>query len=301
MNRYILIQLLVIVFLISACGIEQTAEIATETASSTTAPTITQTSIPPSATPIPMAVIINNEGITREEFDAELDRYLSASGSGDRIDSTSPENQVLENFISQTLLKQGAEKNGFELSGEQIDSRIQELVSEAGGEEDFNRWLTDNGYDLDSFKIALAKSIMAAWMRDQILQDVPQSAEQVYIQQLFFLSGDQANQVFQELESGRDFATFAAELDPFTRGELGWVPRNYLPHQEIDEVAFNLQPGEYSQVIESSVGYHIIRVLEFDQNRRLNPDARLVWQELALKDWINQQREASNIEVFALE
>ena len=301
MYRYILIQLLVIVFLISACGIEQTAEIATETASSTTAPTITQTSIPPSATPIPMAVIINDEGITREEFDAELDRYLSASGSGDRNDSTSPENQVLENFISQTLLKQGAEKNGFELSGEQIDSRIQELVSEAGGEEDFNRWLTDNGYNLNSFKIALAKSIMAAWMRDQILQDVPQSAEQVYIQQLFFLSGDQANQVFQELESGRDFATFAAELDPFTRGELGWVPRNYLPHQEIEEVAFNLQPGEYSQVIESSVGYHIIRVLEFDQNRRLNPDARLIWQELALKDWINQQREASNIEVFALE
>ena len=240
MNRYILIQLLVIVFLISACGIEQTAEIATETASSTTAPTITQTSIPPSATPIPMAVIVNNEGITREEFDAELDRYLSASGSGDRNDSTSPENQVLENFISQTLLKQGAEKNGFELSGEQIDSRIQELVSEAGGEEDFSRWLTDNGYNLDSFKIALAKSIMAAWMRDQILQDVPQSAEQVYIQQLFFLSGDQANQVFQDLESGRDFATFAAELDPFTRGELGWVPRNYLPHQEIEEVAFNM-------------------------------------------------------------
>jgi hypothetical protein len=301
MIRYILILLLVIVFLISACGIGQTAEIATETNSPTTAPTITQTSIPPSATPIPMAVIINNEGITREEFDAELDRYLSATGSGDRIDSTSPENQVLENFITQTLLKQGAEKNGFEISGDQIDSRIQELVSEAGGEEDFNRWLTDNGYNLDSFKIALAKSIMAAWMRDQILQDVPQSAEQVYIQQLFFLSGDQANQVFQELESGRDFATIAAELDPFARGELGWVPRNYLPHQEIEEVAFNLQPGEYSQVIETSVGYHVIRVLEFDQNRRLNPDARLVWQELALKDWINQQREASNIEVFALE
>jgi parvulin-like peptidyl-prolyl isomerase len=301
MIRYILILLLVIVFLISACGIEQTAEIATETATSTTAPTITQTSIPPSATPIPMAVIINNEGITREEFDVELDRYLSATGSGDRIDSTSPENQVLENFISQTLLKQGAEKNGFEISGDQIDSRIQELVSEAGGEEDFNRWLTDNGYNLDSFKIALAKSILAAWIRDQILQDVPQSAEQVNIQQLFFLSGDQANQVFQELESGRDFATIAAELDPFARGELGWVPRNYLPHQEIEEVAFNLQPGEYSQVIETSVGYHVIRVLEFDQNRRLNPDARLVWQELALKDWINQQREASNIEVFALE
>jgi len=289
------------VFLISACGIEQTAEFATETASPTTAPTITQTSIPPSATPIPMAVIINNEGITREEFDAELDRYLSASGSGEGIESTSPENLVLENFISQILLKQGSEKNGFEISESQIDSRIQELISESGGEEAFNSWLTDNGYNLDSFKIALAKSIMAAWMRDQILQDVPQSAEQVYIQQLFFLSADQANQVFQELESGRDFATIAAELDPFTRGELGWVPRNYLPHQEIEEVAFNLQLGEYSQVIETSVGYHIIRVLEFAQDRRLNPDARLVWQELALQDWINQQREASNIEVFALE
>ncbi len=115
------------------------------------------------------------------------------------------------------------------------------------------------------------------------------------------LNGEQANMVYGELESGRDFATLADEYDPVTGGELGWVPRNFLPHKEIEEVAFNLQPGEYSQVIETSVGYHIIQVVAIEDERRLSPDARLIWQELALRDWVSLRREVSNIEILALE
>ena len=138
-------------------------------------------------------------------------------------------------------------------------------------------------------------------MRDLILSAVPEFVPHVNVQQIFFLNSEQANQVLRELESGRDFATLAAEIDPLTRGEIGWVPRNFLPHKEIEEVAFSMQPGEISQVIETLVGYHIIQVVAVEDERRLSPAARLIWQELALREWMDLRREVSNIEIFALE
>ena len=299
--RYLIVALLLIISTISACGFEQTASSITDTPLATLVPTITQTSHPPTATPIPMAVIVNGEGITREEFEAEINRFLSIQESGSLPDPSEAEELVLDDMIAQTLLKQGADENGFELTQDDLDVRLDNLILKAGGEADFSQWLQANGYNLEGIKVSLEKSIKAAWMRDQILSAVPEFVPHVNVRQIFFLNSDQANQVLRELESGRDFATTAAEIDPLTRGELGWVPRNFLPHEEIEEAAFALQPGEFSQVIETSVGYHIIQVVAVEDERRLSPAARLIWQELALREWVNLRREVSNIEIFALE
>jgi peptidyl-prolyl cis-trans isomerase C len=299
-SKYYLVSLILIGSLASACGIEQTTVTRVESPLPVTSPTSTQTSLPPTETPIPLAVIINGEGITLDEFNAELDRYLSSQGGEADIERQSAETLVLDDLIGQTLLSQGAQENGFELTDEILSERIQNLINDAGGEAAFNQWLQANGYHQESFRRDLEKSIKAAWMRDQILTEVPSVAKQVNLRQIFLLDADQADQVYQELESGTDFATLAEEYDPLTRGEIGWVPRNYLPHKIIEEAAFALQPGEYSPVLETTVGYHIIQVIAIEDERRLSPDARLIWQELALRDWVNQRREESNIEILAL-
>ncbi|MBK5108600.1 MAG: peptidylprolyl isomerase [Anaerolineales bacterium] len=299
--RYIMPLLVMMIFAISACGIEQTTNAITDTPEVTLVPTVTQTSPPPTSTPIPMVVIINGQGITFEEYEAELNRYLTALESDTLVDPFDAETIVLEDLISQTLLMQGADENGFDLSDDDLETRLEELILEAGGEAEFNQWLELSGYDLESLKLSLARSIKAAWMRDQILAGVPRISPHVNLRQIFFLDSGQADQVLRELESGRDFATTAAEIDPLTGGELGWVPRNFLLHKEIEEAAFALLPGEISQVIETSVGYHIIQVVAIEDERRLSPAARLIWQELALRDWVDLRREVSNIEKINVE
>jgi len=236
-----------------------------------------------------------------EEYQAEVNRFLSVQDGEISVDPSEASQVVLDDMIAQTLLMQGAVESGFLLSAEDLDLRLENLIQNIGGEEKFDEWLQNNNYSLDSFRSSLERSIMAAWMRDQILSDVPTSVPHVNIRQIFFLDRDQANQVLEELQSGRDFATTAAEIDPLSRGELGWVPRNFLPHKQIEEAAFTLQPGEFSQVIETSVGYHIIQVVAVDDERRLSPAAGLIWQEHALRDWISLQRELSNIQIFTLE
>ena len=77
--------------------------------------------------------------------------------------------------------------------------------------------------------------------------------------------------------------------------ELGWFPRGYLLEPVLEEIAFLLEPGQYSDVIESDVGYHILLVMERDPQHQLSPDAYLVMQEKALGDWLTQKRAESDI------
>ncbi len=68
------------------------------------------------------------------------------------------------------------------------------------------------------------------------------------------------------LAEGQDFAQVARQYseDPGTRdrgGDLGFVERGTLV-KEFEEVAFQLQPGEISDIVRTQFGFHIIQLLE---------------------------------------
>ena len=70
----------------------------------------------------------------------------------------------------------------------------------------------------------------------------------------------------KQILKGKDFGLMALlhSEDPGSannQGELGFLSRNQLV-PEFSAVAFNLQPGEVSEVIESPFGYHIIKMIE---------------------------------------
>jgi len=73
------------------------------------------------------------------------------------------------------------------------------------------------------------------------------------------------------------------------------VPRGYLLEPKIEQAAFGLEVGQHSDLIATDVGFHIVRILARDPQRPLSPDAYLALQELALKNWIETQRQQANI------
>ena len=133
-------------------------------------------------------------------------------------------------------------------------------------------------------------------MRDQIIASVPSTAEQVHAQQILLYNRETADEVLSKLSTGTHFGDLASAYDPKTNGELFWFPRNYLLEQSIEDAAFSLEVGVPSGIIETEVGFHIIMVLEKDENRPLSPDALLTLQENTLKEWLQKAREASKIE-----
>jgi|SRR5688572_992334 len=289
-NKSIWISLTLLIALgLSACASFFRAE-------PTPTPTSTFTPEPPTATPVPMALTVNGEGIPVVEFDAEVQRYLTAQESlGNAITSADATSMVLEDLIAQLLLAQAARADGFTLDDAALKSRIDSLAAQIGGEAALSKWQSDQGYTEQDFRSALKRAAEAAWMRDKIISDVPSTAEQVHVQQILLYNEGTAQSFLIQLNGGADFDELALEADPVTRGDLGWVPRGYLLDPTFEEVAFSLPVGAHSDVIATDVGFHILRVLERDPGRPLSPDATLALQELALKKWIEEQRQQADV------
>jgi peptidyl-prolyl cis-trans isomerase C len=242
---------------------------------------------------------VNGEGILLEDFNTELKvLQLALQKTGENLTAEEIYKKVLDDMISSTLLAQEAEKAGQNFDEGTIQARAADLANQLGGEAKLTEWKQTQGYSDQAFLRALTRNAKAAWQRDQIMAAVPNTAEQVHVQQILVQDEAYANQILEKLKSGQDFSTLAFQNDPTTGGELGWFPRGFLFHPEVEEAAFTTEPGTFSGVIHSAVGYHILLVKEKDPNRDLGPEARGTLQKAAVAAWIAEKQAQSTIEVL---
>ena len=301
---YILILTSLIVSLAAACNSGGPSVTATgkSTATQLQTPeaTGTQTISPPTATPVPMALTVNGEGIPLAEYQAQMSQYQAAL---QETKATPPpeadqKQTVLNSLISEALLAQAARDAGYTTSDDELQSRITQLEASNGGASGLADWEKQNGYTELSFKDALARSMAAAWQRDQIVSQVPTTADQVHARQILVNTQAEAQNILNQLDAGADFATLAYYYNSNTGGDLGWFPRGYLTIPAVEDAAFALKPGEYSAIIQSKLGFHIIQVIERDPNHPLSADARLILQNQALQKWVADRLAQSKVTVL---
>jgi len=282
---------LIVILALSACVIPVGGGLDLIPATPTPAPSPT-----PTVTPIPLAVSVNGEGITMPEFESELARYQQAQAAlSDTVSLEVATQTVIDNLIDNLLLGQAAAAQGYIVDDAEVQSRMDNLSAQLGSAETLAAWESAHGYTEADFRSELRREIAAAWRRDQIVASVPTIAEQVHVKQILRYNADEAQQALAYLKAGWNFNDLAAQYDPVIKGELGWFPRGYLSEPTIEEAAFALQPGQFSDVVQTQAGYHILFVTERDPARPLSPDALLTLQERAVQDWLTQRRNESTI------
>jgi peptidyl-prolyl cis-trans isomerase C len=268
----------------------------TKTPVNTPEPSITP--IPPTPTPIPLAAVVNGEGVTLAEYQIEVAQYQAASTITGTNIASDTQTIVINDLIDQTLLAQAAAENGYTVDDSLLQSRIDTLIGQLGGVQALIDWQIAHGYTDVDFRTSLKRSIGAAWMRDQIITVVPETADEVHVMQILVPTKAEADQVYASLQSGKDFKEVASTYDPMTRGDLGWFPRGYLSDLVIEEAAFGLQVGHYSSVIQTDIGFHILYLVERDPEHALQPEARRALQVKAIQDWISKHRAQSEIQIL---
>ncbi len=277
-----------------------TAEIPTDTF----VPTVVEDTPSPSLTPteqIDYALTVNGEGIRRSSYDASLFQLEKAMVDYPELfdeELPPPEERVIQALINRALLSQAARADGFTADEQLVSERLSQITSQAGGEEVFQAWLSENGYTLETFLYELPLEIEAAWMRDQIAEGVPESMEQVRARQILFYDPFQASRAYDQLQAGIPFESVLENNDPNDLGYLDWFPRGVLLVPELEEIVFALSPGQHSEVIETEIGYHILYVIEKDPARPLSSENRLLLQEQAVANWLAQQRSQATIEIL---
>jgi peptidyl-prolyl cis-trans isomerase C len=284
-----------LVCLLAACNAPLRTPTPTLTLTSSPVPTLTSTPVPPSPTPVPLAASVNGEGILLSEYQAELVRYQAAYGTNLASDW---QKCVLDDLVNQTLLAQAARDQGFKLNEADLQTRIDELTHQVGSPQALTDWMEAQGYSEDEFRSALVRSVTATWMSEQIAEAVPWTADQVHARQILLYNSTDASSLLSQLNNGADFTILAFQYDPATGGDLGWFPKGYLTEPVLEDAAFRLDPGKYSDVIETPLGFHILLVIERDPQHPLTSDARMTLQANALTMWLAERRDQSEIKIL---
>ena len=279
---------IILLFLLAACS-----QGGAPTAQETLAP-----SLPPTATAPAEVAVVNGEGILLESYTANLRLFQEAQAQTGTLLATEDVRQtVIESLVDRLLLAQAARAAGFTADDALLDERIAAVVQQAGSQEAFDAWLAEHGLSAEIFREELRLELEAAHMVAEISSGVPATAEQVEARQVLLPDLFSAERLLSQLDSGTSFETVVQNNDPRRLGTLGWFPRGYLLQREVEEAAFALQPGDYSRVVESELGFHLIQVLARDANRPLSSQALLALQTKAVQDWLSQQRADSAIEI----
>jgi len=255
-------------------------------------------------TPVPesdalVAAVVNGEPIYLEDYERKLAQF-EASLPAQGIDPNSEEGQskiawareyILNVMIEQVLTKQVAIETGLDVSEEELNAYMQDMIAENGGEEAFREKLAAWGETYEDAREEVYLELIGMKMSQQVVEAVPKVAEHVHARHILVETREEAERIHAQLEAGADFAELARaySADPNTRetgGDLGFFPRGVLTAPQIEEAAFSLQPGQFSDVVESPLGYHIVQVVERDPNREVSPENLRFLQDKALEEWV---------------
>ena len=274
-------------------------------------PTPAEPTVPP-PTPTPeLAALVNGQPVYKADYERELNQY-AASLSAQGIDPQSPEGQanlaqardwVLNVLIEQVLTEQAAAAVGVVVSDAEVDAYMQQMIEENGGEEAFQAKLDEWGETYDDAWREVRAQLIGMAMTQRVLESVPTTAEQVHARHILVDTYDEAERILAQLQAGADFAALAQAYsqDVSTRdngGDLGFFPRGVLVAPEVEEAAFALQPGQISPVITSTLGYHIVQVIERDPARPLKPEDLQRLQGQAVQQWIEGLWAQANVQKF---
>lgn len=258
------------------------------------------TGVPPSLTPEPpLAALVNGQSIYLADYERKLGQY-EASLPAQGIDPTSSDGQahlaqarawVLDVMIEQVMIEQAAAAADVVISDAEVDDYMQEMIAESGGEEAFLAKLAEWGETREDAWQEVRAQMIGMAMTERVVEGVSATAEHVHARHILLDTSQEAERILAQLQAGADFAALASAYsqDSSTResgGDLGFFPRGILLAHEVEEAAFALQPGQFSGVVISSLGYHIVQVIERDPARSVGPESLRFLQDQAVQEWI---------------
>ena len=229
----------------------------------------------------------------------------------------------LDQFATQEVLLQEAQKRGIEVSKADVDQEFNAAQASAG--DNFQQALEAAGYQSEAeLRNYIRESLTLQREVDQLRSNIKvsdqqvrtfydnnkdqyQQPEQVCAQHILVADKAKADQLYQQLQDGGDFAELAAanSTDPGSKdqgGDLGCLNRGQTV-PEFETAAFAAEVGEITEPVQSQFGYHIIKVNKKNP-AQATPFAQVQDQvrEQLVSDQLGQEvaslREASGIQTF---
>lgn len=243
--------------------------------------------------PYPAAIVGSNL-ITMDDLSREvgyIEYFYQKTAPDQTPDISLIEKQVVDRLIQEKVIEKLSRDNGVSISTKEVDEQFKKIADENGGEEKVGQILSDlYGLDTKSFKHLIEAQLLQEKLRDKFEQDLQMQVKARHI--LIKVAPDasaetkaaaqaKAADLLSKVKGGADFNEIAKanSEDEASQGQGGELPffskgQNVA---EFETVAFSLNPGEISDLVETQYGFHIIKIE--DKKGSIN---------LTFEDWLKE-------------
>ncbi|MGE5402184.1 MAG: peptidylprolyl isomerase [Ignavibacteriales bacterium] len=244
-----------------------------------------------------VVAVVDNEIIMKSELDFQTSQYAAQHN----LNASDPvlKKQILNSIINEKLLYAQAQLDSVAVTDEDVNNRVdyqmKQFTQQFGSKEKVEQAY---GMNIEKIKRVLRENTRKGLMTQTLLQKkfgqvessrreveeffavykdslglIPEKYTIAHIfknpkasEQVKEKSRQFAQSLLDSLKAGADFAELAKKYsdDPGTAsqgGDLGFAKRGGLV-PEYESVAFSLEDGQLSGVVESPFGYHIIQLIE---------------------------------------
>jgi parvulin-like peptidyl-prolyl isomerase len=275
--------------------------------------------------------VINNEEISLGRFNVELNVHKRKFRVKSSVDVEPEEliwlkNKTLQQIVQDTLFRQEAKKNNIDVSHEELDEAL--LKAELGYAEGFldkelefeglsrKEWdnIIENNLLIKKLinrfvnsKVSVSNEEMLRYFESH--KEIFHKRNQVRALHVMVETEEDIRQIQKELQSKqKDFSTLAKEysLGPegIRGGDLGYFEAGQML-EEFDSV-FKLKINAVSEIIHTPYGFHLFKVVDKVENRKMSFDEskkqveQILLQEIqdkAFQRWLTELKQKSVIEI----
>ncbi|MEE2962512.1 MAG: peptidylprolyl isomerase [Myxococcota bacterium] len=255
--------------------------------------------------PKDIAAKVNGEVILKADYEKLLERNLAryrgqGQGLPPGIDVRIKES-VLRRMVDDKVIEQKAVALKVAISDEELDEKFDAHKKRFRTKQAFQDYLQRSNNTEENMKADLRRTLL----RDLVVEKMAGAAEvtpeevkkyyednksrfvqreQVRAARILFRvdpkgSSDKKKKLLDKAKTTQakaskkdaDFAVLAKELsngpEASRGGELGWLSKGRMP-PKFDEVAFSLKPGTVSDVVETRLGFEVIKVFEKQEEKQ---------------------------------
>lgn len=202
---------------------------------------------------------------------------------------------IIENLIARELLIQKAEQSKIAVKSSDVDGELENLKKRVGSPENYKKVLENQGMKEADLRERIRRSLLIKGLIDRdVMSKVQISSqeaktyydshadefkvpERVKARHIIVLVPDKnatkakeealakIKEAQKQINKGGDFAEVAKKYSQDGAaqqgGDLGYFTRGQMV-PEFEKAAFSLKPGKVSDIVETKLGYHLIKVEE---------------------------------------
>ena len=271
---------------------------------------------------------VNGEPVKKEDFDRMVRTIEARAGK-----PIPPERRdeilrgALDQLITYTLLSQESRRRGVKVEPAEIEQKMGQLKSQFPNQEAFDKALKDRGMTAESLRKDALVDLSVTKLMDAEVATIPgpsdadakdfydknqdkfKEDEQVRASHILVRVDEKADAatkqkaraeidaVLKQVRAGGDFAKLAQEHSQdgsaAQGGDLEYFSRGQMV-EPFNKVAFELKPGQISDVVQTQFGYHIIKKTDHKAGRTVPFEEA----QAKIKDFLASQKKQQHADAF---